>query len=160
MRTSYPIHCNGQAAVEFLLGLLAIVLLLAGLIQYALLAGLQTDFMAEVREEAGEQALSGSATTSEGSALLGILASQSAQTPEQWLRADAGRAVKFDGMRLNESAGAYASTLAGTAPVFGFIHSRRAQTFDIEPILRTLAGIQDSVTIEAEVWMPPLGDLY
>ena len=167
---------GGQAAVEFIIGLLVLVILLAGGIQYLRVANAHRSITTTLRAEAGARALRDDVpagippflrgwdagrdgirhtdddTAVEGPAFtLGGIARRSARAPADWEHLAPLQ-------RDNPMA------LLRTSPLpmveLALIKAERSERIAVDPAVRELIYDRPAVTVRHTVWMPLLGGLY
>jgi hypothetical protein len=167
---------QGQAIVEFLAGLVAILVLTGFMIQLASLGRVQQDTMTQARQSAGRLA-------------LGTIAVP--DTPDyirHWEPGPDTRTYSRDDTFTHASQGNFLddytdpivadpadAALMGrlphnpigdlgqmTTPVNGFGLFSRSETKDVEllPVVRHLLYRAESITVESEVWMPTVFGIY
>jgi len=156
---------NGQAIVELVVALVAVLVLFAGLLQIGLLADAHTAVMTEARRKAGMNAIAGG---------IGGVA------PEYISRWDNGpdrvsysmddRCVRGSpalfallagehvahGMQLQRTVGANAVSSLAPYPetvLSGFQSGRSSTVVPLLPVIRHLVYAQDSIGLQSEVWM-------
>lgn len=170
------IRRNGQAAVEFIVGMLVLVTILVGGIQYLVIANAHREITTTLRAEAGNRALNDFAFVSrppflrnwdEGrdtirhtdddtpvSALpftLTAIASRSAAAPADW-------------QHLSPLARANPMTRMHDSPMpmaeLSFVKAEHSTTVAVDPAVRQLIFDRPTVTVRHTVWLPLLGGLY
>jgi len=172
-----PARRSGQAFVELILGIIVIIMILAGGIQYLRVANAHRGLTTTVRGEVGERALSGIFTnetpsyiqtwddggddirhtdddtpdTIEDPLTLYTIADHSVRDDADWVQLD--RLARDNPMlRMHES---------GTPTTeLGFISVARPDTVDVDPAVREFIYDVPIVTVEHTVWFPLLGGLY
>ena len=171
-----PARRNGQAFVELILGIIVIVMILAGGIQYLAVANAHRGLTTTVRGEAGARALSDLPELSTPSYIrtwdagrdgirhtdddtpettlpwtLYTIADHSVRDVADWDRLDPlARASPM--LRMHES-------LLPTAEL-DLISVERSDTVVVDPAVRTFIYDVPIVTVEHTVWLPLLGGLY
>lgn len=169
----------GQAAIEFISGLLLFLLLLAGIIHVNRMARTSLFLHAVLRGSAGERAMGSGALAvapahisdwEEGpdgtrytaddepvrngamlSAMIGTLTRVSVKSPGDWTYVSESR-LPVSMVRLHDSPVA--------AATLGFIHVQEDLHVPVDPVLRQLVYGKDEVTLRETVWMPLMGGLY
>ena len=170
---------DGQAMVEFVIGLVGILVVTAGILLLAELHRADTETLATASAEAISDAMSGSIPsaftpvqdwdegpdgmrhTKDDEAVNGnfggIRANVSSYTAPNgdWsgTRRDDGSSVKYDDIvRFNDG------TLTSSA--FNFMRAHEEATVETLPVLQSFMGLPGTITIENEVWMPAVSGLY
>jgi hypothetical protein len=172
----FPLSLAGQAMIEVMVGLVALIVLIAGLLQVASLTRARTDAMAAAREEAG------------GLALLDYPVSD---IPDYIGEIDAGadgRTYSYDDERSGANAGAFDaiivdrtvsdssewdvleelpnspfSDLHGAmmpAAAFGLVKGDASETVTLLPAVRSLLYQANEINIECDVWMTWTRGIY
>lgn len=167
---------NGQAAVEFIIGLLVLVTILAGGIQYLYVANAHRSITTTLRAEAGERALRNdilvdippflrdwkagrdtirhtdddTAVTGSG-VTLGAIARRSARQPADWER-----------LTPLPQANPMATMRASPMPMvaMALVKAERSERVVVDPAVRELIYDRPTVTVRHTVWLPLLGGLY
>jgi hypothetical protein len=168
---------NGQAFVELIIGIIVIVIILAGGIQFFYVSNAHRSLTTTVRGEVGEQALSGipyistppyiftwddgnddirhtdDDTPITGSAqTLTTIADRSVSDPADWDRLDP---LSHD----NAMPLMHESQLPTTE--LSFIESSAPPvTIVVDPAVRTFLFDRPTVTVRHSIWMPLLGGIY
>ena len=170
----------GQAAIEFVAGLLLLLLVLTGLIHVNRLARTSLFLQAVLRGEAGERAMESGALSvsppyvsdwSAGAdatrytaddqpvrnpailpATLGLLTGYSVKNPGDWTYVLSDSRLPVSMLRLHTSPMA--------AAMIGFVHTEETLHVPVDPVIRQLVYDKDEVAIKEEVWMPLMGGLY
>jgi len=171
---------SGQAAIEFVAGLLLLLLVLTGLIQVNRMARTSLFLHAVLRGDAGEQAMADTALSvaplyisdwqpgADGTrytaddqpvrngaflpATLATLTKYSVKSPNDWSYVTPLDRLPTSMVTLNSSP-LMATTL-------GFIHREETLHVPVDPVIRQLVYGRDEVAIKEEVWMPLMGGLY
>lgn len=166
---------GGQAMIEFLVGLVAVLVLIAGLLQVAELTMKHTDAMVEARLDAGETALSGLFPLSNPDYIESWN-----EGPDQirYTTDDAssrGGSSEFTDSIANRAAAddagwAIINAAGGNIPVlhehpdpvsfFGLVKAESEDTVSLIPAIRELVYRAETIRIRSEVWMTGTGDLY
>jgi hypothetical protein len=167
---------SGQALVELMVGLVALVVLIAGIIQVAGLTRIQTDSLVEARREVanklfldspvsalpeyiddidvgqdGKSYSSDDARSSGDQSLFkNTIASKAAGTASEWNIMDALPTSPFS--QLNNA----------PAPVtaFGLLHGDAEATVDTIPAVRSLLYDADQINVKCDVWMTWTRGIY
>lgn len=170
---------SGQAMVEFVIGLVGVLVVTAGILLLAELDRADTETLAAASADAISDAMSGSIPSSftpvqdwdEGLDGMrhtkddkavngnfgGIRANISSYTAPNgdWsgTRRDDGSSVKYDDIvRFNDG------TLTSSA--FNFMRAHEEATVETLPVLQSFMGLPGTITVENEVWMPAFSGLY
>ncbi len=167
---------QGQAMIEVIIGLVAVLVLVSGLLQVATLTKNHTDAMVEARREAGQRAVD----------LFG--GSDSAEYIRDWeTGADTKRYTRDDEF-TGGSQGAFVGTIvdkagraqgdwdiiartphqgmtelrSGAQPseTFGLVRGRATRDVQLLPAVRSLLYRADSIDVESEVWMTWCTGIY
>jgi hypothetical protein len=163
---------SGQAMVEFVVALVCILVLVAGIIQIAVLGFKQSRLMSEARREAGQKAML------EASSFAGpqFISACTVGSDEIAYSLDDGK-TDGDVSELTVGVASHAkpealndlcpdnpiSTVAGSAFPhfsFGLVESERTERVDLIPIIRELVYGKDSVELKGTVWMTWTKGLY
>ena len=159
---------SGQAMIEVMVGLIALLVLVAGLLQVASLTKAQTDTMVEAREEAGRRAF-GDLTLSESPEYIASIEV-----------GDDGRTYSLDDTTTPASGGRFHRDItsktvsdqsewaileelpdqsfpslnnAGTPiSTFGLLKGSSSSTIQLRPAVRSLIYRAESIEIESDVW--------
>jgi hypothetical protein len=167
----------GQALTELVIGLVAILALLAGLLQLGLLTRAQTDVMILARSRAAATAMAGGTQiTAIPSYIHEVTAGNDGRTysrddehtfasAEEFSRTvvDKSAADPTDWHLLDAMPSRPFSDLHGSdtpAELFGLIDGTASETVDIIPAVKSLLYRADTIKIEARVWVPRTGDFY
>lgn len=170
---------SGQAAVEFVVGLLLMLIVLAGIIHVCRMGRTSLFLHAVLRGDAGKEAMSQIAASSpayiadwqEGAdgirytaddqpvrnaamlpATLDLLTRDSVKNADDW-------SLIADDTRLPVSMfSLYATPIMATT--VGFVHSKETLHVPVDFVIRQLVYDKDEVAIQEEVWMPLMGGLY
>jgi len=171
---------SGQAAIEFITGLLLLLIVLTGLVHVNLMARTSLFLHAVLRGDAGERAMESGALSvapdylsdwdagADGerytadaqpvrhsamlSATLSALAGLSVRNPSDWTYVAAESHLPTSMISLHSSPSA--------AATLGFIHTEETLHVPVDPVIRQLIYDKDEVAIKADVWMPLMGGLY
>lgn len=171
-------HTNrsGQAMIEFVVGLIAVMVLFAGLIQIASLTKVDTDVMVSARREAAERAMSDPTmlstadfiddvlegdddarysadddhTTTSPDDFLAYIVDPSASSEAEW---DIIDDVPDNNFTLIRSSAAPAYEL-------GMVHGDASDTVPLISAVQKLIYDDDAIDIESTVWMPWLRGIY
>lgn len=164
-------HKSGQAIVEFVIALVAALVLFAALLQIASLSVKHNTIMNEARRKAGMHALSGGI----GGRAPDYIHEWEAGPDKVNYSADdrmvRGNSAGF--AYLAASAAHYRdlqgaigpnmiSSLVGDPDVVldGLQDGHDSDSVDLVPVIRHLVYRADSIALESEVWLTELGDLY
>ena len=166
----------GQAMVEFIVGLVAVVVLFAGLIQLARLAMVQTNVMRDAREEAGRDAIvtpnpqfdaefirdwqegpdgvrhTTDDTFNRASAPTfdEVVVETAAENDDAWDILMSVPADRLPSLRNN----------ADPAARFGMVPAEATTNVPLMSAVYSLLYRADSIDVEAKVWMTSTRDLY
>lgn len=173
----YKPSCSGQATVEFVIALITVLALFAGILQVVSLARARTDAMVEARRSAGESAILPGGTPDPGARyirdwLVGpdgarhtgddtytagnpigfydLIVNRTAPEPEQW---DIVDSVNGNDISILHSS-------YDPAAVFGMVRGEAARNVPLIPAVRQLLYRADEIDIETEVWMTLTGNYY
>lgn len=166
----------GQAMIEFIIGLMVVVLLFAGMLQFIDIASAHSETLSEARAIAGDLSLNGSPIsgtpeymldweegpdemrhTSDDEPVLGSLSGTqrgildlSVPDPGDWPELDE---------RVNND---ISELRAGTLPMalFGFVQGEESVSIPLWAAMRQWVYSDESVEVRAEVWLPRAGGLY
>ena len=162
---------SGQALVEFVVSIVAVIVLVAGLVQIGLLTKVHTDVMQEAREKAGELVLSpmpmGMAPDYIGKWEDGPDGVNYSSDDE----AAGGNLAGFQGMtiagaqprRLYDQVGDNEFYRLIGDPLLvmnGFVKGSSTRTVELLPAMRSLLYGTDSTDVKCDVWMVNGGGLY
>ena len=171
----------GQALTELVVGLVAVMALLAGLIQIALLTRAQTDVMIEARKKAAEAAMR---APRDGdfiaipSYIHEVTAghdkrSYSRDDEHTLILPDSGdnfsstivdkSTVDSDWQLLEALPTRPFCDLRGSdnpAALFGLVEGTASKNIPISAAVKSLLYRADSIDVEARVWIPRTGDFY
>ncbi len=170
------IRRSGQAAVEFIVGLLVLVMILVGGLQYLAVSNAHRGLTTTLRGEAGEQAMSALALVSTPAFIrtwdegrdtirhtdddtpettlpqtLSMIADRSAGDPADW-----DRLTPLD--RVHPMRQMRESLLP--ASELSLIKVERSETVIVDPAVRNLIFDRPTVTVRHTVWLPLMGGLY
>ncbi len=162
--------------IEFIAGLVAILVLSAGLLQIVSLTRAQADVMTEARKLAGEKSLLDVATLEPAQF---IRAMEKGPDDKKYTRddtftlADAGtfrssvinRTVENDAdwTYITQSGDEHFTQMRNTANpslVFGMVQGESHETVDLISAVQSLIYRAPSIRVEGEVWMTRTGDIY
>lgn len=171
---------GGQAIVEFVIGLVAVLALLAGLFQIASLIKSHTDVMVEARRQAGELA---NTDLDPGQVLL-----SDAQYIRDWQESGDGKRYTRDDSSTPADAAAFAARFTGKAvpdaaawsvlgqapgdrlsalngapnpsPFFGLVEGYCSTNVPLLPAARHLFYAAESVDVQCKVWMTWTKGMY
>ena len=163
---------HGQAMVEFVVAILAVVIVATGFLQFLDIAGVKGKIINEIRGETGKQALSTSNLsdrpeyirewregndemrhTADDDKALGSIAvtlgndviEHSVRTPADWALLDGAVNTGVAELRGGLSASA-----------LGFVHERQREEIDLLPAMRDWFVGKDTITVGQDLWMPKL----
>jgi hypothetical protein len=169
----------GQAAIEFVSGLLLLLLAVTGIIHVSRMGRTSLFLHSVLRGDAGERAMEGVVSESpeyisdwqpgedqtrytaddqpvvNGAALaatLDSLTTHSVRSPGDWDYVENQTRLPVSMISLQASP-AMATTL-------GFVHREETLHVPVDTVLRQLVYDKDEVAIKEEVWMPLMGGLY
>ncbi|MDE0840320.1 MAG: hypothetical protein OSB41_14880 [Kiritimatiellae bacterium] len=167
---------RGQAMVEFLIALVAIVALFAGLLQVMTLSTTQTEVMNTARQEAGRRAISSAIvldtpdyiqewsagnddssysvddefTHANESAFLMTIVDSAAERSSDWNVLGQASGNEISILRFSPS----------TATRLGLVQGTDSQTVPLLPAVKHLIYDANDIDIEATVWMPRTTGIY
>lgn len=167
---------SGQSMIEFIVGLVAILVLSAGLLQIASLTRAQADVMNESRRIAGEQSLL-DMTTLEPAHFIQAMEmgpdNKKYTRDDTFTLADAStfrntfinRTVENDAdwAYISRSGDEHFTQMRNTANpsiVFGMVQGESHQTVDLISAVQSLIYRAPSIRVEGEVWMTRTGEIY
>ena len=170
----YRRSVSGQAMIEFVVAILLVVIVLAGLLQFVELAGIKGLLLAAIRREAGEQALGQRIVL--GAAPVYILDWEAGadqirhtadDTADRGLAGNTLQAAVVDRSVANPADWSYLDDAHNTAiPVLhasplplgalGFIHADLEAEVTLLPAMRDWLIGKESITIGTELWFPRL----
>jgi hypothetical protein len=171
---------NGQALIEFIVGLVVVVVLFAGLIQLATLTRLHTEAMVQARREAGERAMSELAGNYQMASSADYIEKvEEGEDDSPYSRDDTfekGNPFSFDEIvvsRAAEDSGGWGildrapagdiARLHGSGdPVslFGLVKGDEEASVPVISAVQSLLYNSDTIDIEVEVWMTLTEGLY
>ena len=164
---------SGQAAAEFVICLLLLMLVIMGMMQVANMGRASLYLHAALRGEAGEKAMRDTGTSAPyisdwspgpdgvrytaddvptrgmASKVTSDLAAYSFRSPGDAIYAE-GSLRPFSMLTLGESPG----------EVLKFTHEEGRIYVHLFPLMQQLVYRKEKVTIKEEVWMPPMGGLF
>jgi hypothetical protein len=167
---------RGQAMIEFLVGIIAVMALFAGLIQFVSLFTAQTDTFSKARRAAGGRAMadvqmvsaadyiqfwdaaadqrrySVDDTHSDANAISfkDEIVSRSAPNATDWLLLDTIPNNEMRDLRDN----------AAPATLFGLMEGQETADIPLLPVVRTLLYDRSNIEIKSSVWMPWCREVY
>lgn len=163
---------TGQALVEFVVALVCILVLVAGVIQISVIGLRHSRLMSEARQEAGRKAMMDSSSFSSPQFVLactvgndGIAYSvdddRTVGDPSTVSVGLAGhaRSADLDGVRPHNPVSAVAESEIPQY-LFGFVQGEKHDSVDLIPIVRELIYRKDAVDLKASVWMTWTKGLY
>jgi hypothetical protein len=183
MRAPHPVSAGsrgGQAVIEFVIGLVAILTLLAGLFQLASLIRTHTDTMIEARRQAALLAAQdlgpGVVPVSDAEYIRDWQAGGDAKPYTRDDDSTPASAASFNSVILDKAVPDDAAwTVMGQAPnnrfsgihnlpnpstYFGLFKGSDARTVDLLPAARHLFYDADSIEVRCDVWMTWTKGLY
>lgn len=170
---------SGQAAVEFIVGLLLMLIVLTGIIHVCRMSRTSLFLHSVLRGNAGEEAMSVISSASTGYisdwqagpdgirytaddqpvrnsamllATLDLLTRYTAENPDDWNYIAGGTRLPVSMVTL------HASPIMATT--VGFVHAEETLHVPVDTVIRQLIYDKDEVAIKEEVWMPLMGGLY
>ena len=167
---------SGQAVIEFIVGIVAALALLAGLLQIGRLSRARTQAMDDARRDAGVQALSSFRTLTrpefirwwspgpDGSrhsrddvsstelpvAFMDTVVARAVREPADWDR--------IDSVPYNALSELHASPIPVTH--FGLVMDRAVARVDLLPAIRHLVYGAEAIDVECTVWMTWSDGIY
>ena len=174
-RSGSRLAASGQAMIEFVVAILLVVIILAGLLQFVELAGIKGLLLAAIRREAGEQALGQRIVLS--AAPIYILDWEAGadqirhtadDTSDRGLAGNTLQAAVVDRSVANPADWSFLNDARNTAiPVLhassrplsalGFIHADLAEEVTLLPAMRDWLIGKETITVGTELWFPRLG---
>ncbi len=159
---------SGQAMIEVMVGLIALLVLVAGLIQVASLTKSQTDTMVEAREEAGQRSfwdlplsetaeyiqdvevgpdgrtysLDDTTTDASGAVFHDTITAKAVRDQSEWAILEQLSDQSFPSLN---NAGTPIST-------FGLLKGNATRTVPLRPAVRSLIYRAEEIEIESDVW--------
>ena len=161
---------DGQAVVEFIVAIIAVIVLVAGMIQLGLLQKAHTDVMIEARENAGKHAITpvegdetpdyvGSWTN--GSDKVNYSADDEATDGDT---ADVQTIVNCanpDELENMVGDNLIKSTYDDTAQLMdGFVNGHSSSNVTLLSAVQSMWANTNSIEVKSDVWMISLGDVY
>lgn len=170
---------NGQSTIEFVAGLLVLLLLLLGFIHVSNLSLSSLGIHGEIRAEAGTTAMQSSlAVTPEAisdwesgrddtrftaddvakknqpaaASIIGLVVSHSVQAEGDWQKVSEKSILPFSMVKLQRS--------PNLVVLMGAVHESKTDRVGVDPIIRSLAYNKEDVAVKEEIWMPLMGGLY
>lgn len=170
---------SGQASVEFVVGILLMLIVLTGIIHVSRMARTSLFLHAVLRGSAGKDAMSDTTSvnptyisdwdagedgirytaddrpTRNGAMLpatLDLLTQLSVKKPDDWNTIAADTRLPVSMVSL------HSDPLLAT--IVGFTHSEETLHVPVDTVIRQLIYDKDEVSIKEEVWMPLMGGLY
>ena len=165
----------GQAMIEFVVAILLVVIIMAGLLQFVELAGAKGLLLGAIRREAGEQALGqrivlGAApdyildwepgadairhTADDtfdrgiaGNTLQAAVVDRSVANPADWSHLEDARNTAIPDLH----------TSGQPLGALGFIHAELEEEVTLLPAMRDWLIGKESITVGTELWFPRLG---
>lgn len=161
---------NGQAIVEFVVAIIAVIVLVAGMVHIGITSKIHTDVMAKAREDAGMHML----TPVVGSGIPDF--ASSVQDGADGVNYSADDEIPNGNVIGVQTIAGYThpGDLAGTVGnnmmtdifidpslvIDGFVSGHDLRTVQMLPVIRDLVNGEQSFDVESKVWMVDLGDLY
>lgn len=162
---------NGQAVLEFIVALVAIIIVFAGLLQVGLLAKIHTDIMTEARREAGRNALNP------------VLGGPQHRYISEWRNGpdevnysaddefESGSILLFNAEVIDRARPLELISWIGDSDVsrvhyepFWLLcpleHGQATRNVPLLPVIRHMAYAADSIDLECTVWMVTGGGIY
>ena len=171
-----PLSLSGQAMIEVMVGLVALIVLISGLLQVASLTRARTDAMAAAREEAGGLALLDAPVSDLPDYIYAIDAGADGRTYSYDDESSSANAAAFDATIVNRvvsnsSEWAVLDALPNSpfsdlhssltpAAAFGLVKGDASETVTLLPAVRSLLYRADEVDIECDVWMTWMRGIY
>lgn len=168
--------CNGQAIVEFLISLVAILVLAGGLLQLTALMAAQSRTMVQARKEAGVAAVQQVAELSDPEFIKDWQAGNDAVTytaDDVAEASDAGDEFENLFVEKASTAGGWPyieqsssdkispmRTLADPSACFGLVDGHHEEDVQLLPAVRSLLYDKESILVESKVWMTFCGGIY
>jgi hypothetical protein len=168
------VHKQGQAMIEFVIAILMVVIVIAGVLQFVELAGVKGDLLAQIRSDAGEEAFGNRISLSTvptyildwqagedeirhtaddtmdtglaGNTLQQAVVNRSTAQDDDWRYVDEAKSDSIPVL--------HASTLPMSA--LGFIHAEAEETVTLLPAMRDWIIGKETVTVGTELWFPLL----
>jgi hypothetical protein len=176
MRCKYQYLKSGQAIVELMVGLVALLVLIAALLQVASLSSAHDATMVEARRQAGELAMMDAEpafvpdyildwhagpdtkrytrddtfTTADPAQFKGTIIDKAAADSTGWDRIDA--------VPNNRISRIHGSGMPQTE--LGFVKGTASTNVDLLPVIQSLVYAADSITMETETWMTWTKGIY
>ena len=164
--------CAGQAMVEFVIAILAIVIVVAGFFQLMEIVGVRGDIFRSIRGEAGKKALSPSRLLDrpdyirewrEGDDEFRHTADDESETGSISVTLGSGvveHSVTDSGdwTLLDEAVNSDLAELRGglSAAALGLIREKETEKIELMPAMRNWIIGKDYVVVGSELWMPRL----
>lgn len=163
---------DGQAIVEFVVAIVAVIVLVAAMVQIGTLSKIHTDVMAEAREEAGKHAVESLVAGSEAPDYVGSV--QNGPDGVNYSADDqASPGNTFDLQsrivdyahpgELNDAVGDNMVTEVAASPnlaMDGFVNGHSSKTVQLLPVIQELVSASSSIEVKSDVWMVRLGDIH
>lgn len=160
---------NGQAIVEFVVGIVAVVILVAGMVQIGLLTKAHCDVMGEARKSAAEKAVDDEVETSpdyvgsvqDGGDTNNYTADDefpdgNTSDLQSRLLAYANPNELQDNLDDNPLTDAFNDP---TKVMTGLVKGDSSKTVTLETAIQNMVTGADSIDVKSEVWMVSIGDL-
>ena len=171
-----PSDRHGQAMIEFVVGIVAVLVLFAGLLQIIELSTTRTDAMIEARCEVAQAAIGGAdvrgtpsylETWEDGADERNFSADDEPTIGNQgsFRSAILDKAAGNDDyawQTLNDMPNDVSDLRASDAPVsrFGLLRGQESVTISLIPAIRHLVYDAEEIEIECTVWFPALGGIF
>lgn len=175
-RNRFAAGADGQAMVEFVVGLMALLIVAAAVLTIGLLTNADTAAYNEAQSEAIDGSMGAGFTAS-----FSPRKDNDAGADRRYLTADdepvtgslgpmrqhlaaegdaAGRPVRPDGAPLRHDALFTFADGTGGDEGFGFRKGEASRSVPIAPAARRFFGLRETAEVRNEVWMPQTGGLY
>ncbi len=165
-------RCAGQAMVEFVIAILAVVIVVAGFFQLMEIVGKRGDILRAIRGEAGKKALSPGLLidrpdyirewregddefrhTADDESESGSIAVTLGAGVVEHSVADSGDWTYLDNT-VNSDLASLRGGLSATA--LGLVHEKKMEKIDLMPAMRNWIVGKEYVLVGSELWMPRL----
>ena len=167
---------RGQAMIEVMVGLVALIVLISGLLQVASLTRARTDAMATAREEAGGQALLDSPITDFPDYIYQISVGDDERSYSYDDETSHANAGDFDSIIMDRTVSDSEEweileqvpnstfyDLHGSltpAAAFGLVKGDASETVTLLPAVRSLLYRENEIDVECNVWMTWTRGIY
>ena len=162
---------SGQAMIEFVVALIAVMVLAAGLVQIGLLSKAHTDVMTEARTEAGEHAVTP------------VVGGTAPDYIEEWENGPDDVSYSADDESTDGDSRDIVLRMVGRArpsdlyeqigdnPVSDLfydpstlmsclVNGHSEKNVALLPVIKDMAYADDSIDVKSDVWMVKLGEIY